>query len=146
MSKLKMWFEQWMLVSFAILVGIVIEGVAYRLIDGDPLSGFVLNWYQLLSVVLTGMVCGIPTVLLIDDDSPVKIPFVWRLMIHAAFLFIVVTVIGKIFDWYVSLSGFIMLTVIYVLVYAFVWFAALWLHKQEDSKINKALDEIRDKD
>ena len=52
-----------MMISFAILVGIILEGVVYCVFGGDPLSEFKLSWFQLLSIVLTGAVCSVPTVI-----------------------------------------------------------------------------------
>ena len=37
-------------------------------------------------------------------------------------------------------------SVIFFLVYAFVWLSSLWLDKQDEKKINRALDAIRDEE
>ncbi len=57
MSKLKLWLEQTMMISFAVFVGIMIEGLVYSLFFGDDLASFNLSWLQLLSVLLTGALC-----------------------------------------------------------------------------------------
>ena len=36
--------------------------------------------------------------------------------------------------------------VAHFLVFVFVWIVSLWFHKREESKINKALDDIRDEE
>ena len=56
MNRLKFWLEQTMTISFAILVGIILEGVVYLIFRGQNLEQFSLSWIQLLSIVLTGAV------------------------------------------------------------------------------------------
>ena len=146
MNKLKLWLEQTMTISFAILVGIIIEGVIYCVIWGDPLASFALSWLQLLSVVLTGALCSIPTLFWLTDSDVPKNKFIVRIILHCIFLYVIVSLFGWIFKWYVHLDGFIMMTVIFFLVYAFVWAVTLWFHKRDDNRINKALDDIRDEE
>lgn len=135
-----------MTISFAVLVGIVIEGLIYCLFGGDPLDEFKLSWIQLLSVVLTGAVCSVPTVIWLTDFDVPKNKFIVRLILHCIGLYAIVSVFGRIFNWYNKLDGFIFMTIIYFLVYIFVWVVSLWFHKRDDNKINKALDDIRDEE
>lgn len=135
-----------MTISFAVLVGIVIEGLIYCLFGGDPLDEFKLSWIQLLSVVLTGAVCSVPTVIWLTDFDVPKNKFIVRLILHCIGLYAIVSAFGWIFNWYNNLDGFIFMTIIYFLVYIFVWVVSLWFHKRDDNKINKALDDIRDED
>jgi hypothetical protein len=135
-----------MMISFAILVGIIIEGLVYCLFGGDPLSEFKLSWIQLLSVVLTGAVCSVPTVIWLTDTDMPKNKFIIRLILHCIGLYAIVIAFGRVFNWYNRLDGFIFMTIIYFLVYIFVWVVSLWFHKRDDNKINKALDDIRDEE
>lgn len=146
MSKLKIWLEQTMMISFAILAGIVIEGVVFYFIDGDSLDAFAMNWYQLLAVVLTGAVCALPSFIWFSEKEITKAQFIVKLIIHCASIYAVVSLIGWLFNWYSQLDGFILMSIIYVLVYIFVWLVTLWFHRRDDNKINKALDEIRDEE
>ena len=146
MNKVKLWLEQTMTISFAVLVGIVIEGLIYCLFGGDPLDEFKLSWIQLLSVVLTGAVCSVPTVIWLTDFDVPKNKFIVRLILHCIGLYAIVSVFGWIFNWYNKLDGFIFMTIIYFLVYIFVWVVSLWFHKRDVNKINKALDDIRDEE
>ncbi len=146
MNKFKLWLEQTMMISFAILVGIIIEGLIYCIFGGDPLSEFKLSWIQLLSVVLTGAVCSVPTVIWLTDTDIPKNKFILRLILHCIGLYAIVIAFGRVFNWYNQLDGFIFMTIIYFLVYAFVWVVTLWFHKRDDNKINKALDDIRDEE
>ena len=134
------------MISFAILVGIVLEGVVFLIIDGDPLSEMSLNWFQLLSIVLTGAVCSVVTVLLLCKENISKKAYLIRVIIHCILLYGVVILFGKFFAWYTKLDGFILVTIIYFLVYVFVWVATRFFQKQDDNKINKALGDIRDEE
>ena len=135
-----------MTISFAILVGIIIEGVVYAIFMGDELASFNLSWLQLLSIVLTGALCSVPTIIWLVDIDLSGSRFIVRLILHCIGLYAIVSVFGWIFKWYQHIDGFIMVTVIYFLTYAFVWLVSLWLHKRDDNKINKALDDIRDEE
>jgi hypothetical protein len=135
-----------MTISFAILVGIILEGVVYLIFRGESLASFSLSWIQLLSIVLTGAVCSVPTVIWLTDNDIPKNKFIVQLILHCIGLYAIVAVFGRIFNWYSQLNGFIMMTVIYFMVYVFVWLVSLWIHKREDNKINKALDDIRDEE
>ncbi len=146
MNKLKLWFLQTMMISFAILCGIVLEGVVFLIIDKDPLSSFSLNWFQLLSVPLTGAVCSLVTVLLLCRENLSKKAYMISVIIHCICLYGVVILFGKLFSWYTKMDGFILVTIIFFLVYVFVWIATRFLQKQDDNRINKALDSIRDEE
>lgn len=146
MNKLKLWLEQTMTISFAIYVGIIIEGLVYAM-KGDALTSFNLSWLQLVSVILTGAVCSLPTIfwLVSDTDIP-KNKYIVRIIFHCIGLYAVVSLFGWIFKWYTQIDGFIMITIIYFLVYVFVWCVSLWFHKRDENQINKALDDIRDEE
>lgn len=146
MNRLKFWLEQTMTISFAILVGIILEGVVYLIFKGQSLEQFSLSWIQLLSIVLTGAVCSVPTVIWLSDNDIPRNKFIVQLVLHCIGLYAIVAVFGRIFNWYSQANGFIMLSVIYFMVYVFVWLVSLWIHKREDNKINKALDDIRDEE
>ena len=146
MNKLKFWLEQTMMISFAILVGIILEGLAYCLLVGAPLASFSLTWLQLLSVVLTGALCSIPTLIWLQDKEYTKKQFMVRLILHCLGLYVIVSLFGLVFKWYTQIDGFVMMTLIFFMVYVFVWLVTLWFHKRDDNRINKALDEIRDEE
>ena len=146
MNRLKLWFEQTLTISFAIFVGIIIEGLVYSVFFGDDLAMFSLSWMQLLSVILTGALCSVLTVIfLIGPDIP-KNKYIVRIVLHCLGLYLIVSLFGWFFKWFTDLTGFIMVTILFFLVYVFVWAVSLWLHKRDDYKINKALDDIRDEE
>ncbi|MBR6484898.1 MAG: DUF3021 family protein [Clostridiales bacterium] len=143
---MKLWFEQTMTISFAIFVGIIIEGLVYCVFFGEDLAMFSLSWMQLLSVILTGTLCSVLTVIfLIGPDIP-KNKYIVRIVLHCLGLYLIVSLFGWFFKWFTDLTGFIMVTILFFLVYVFVWAVSLWLHKRDDYKINKALDDIRDEE
>ncbi|MBQ5769408.1 MAG: DUF3021 domain-containing protein [Clostridiales bacterium] len=144
MNKLKLWLEQTMMISFAIFVGIIIEGLVYSFM-GDNLADFNLTWLQLVSVILTGAVCSLPTLFWLTDDLP-KNKFIVRIILHCICLYAVVTLFGFVFKWFQHMDGFIFVTIIYFMVYIFVWLVTLWFHKRDENQINKALDDIRDEE
>lgn len=145
MNKLKLWLEQTMTISFAIYVGIIIEGLVYAM-KGDALTSFNLSWLQLVSVIITGAVCSLPTVFWLADTDIPKNKFTVRIILHCIGLYVIVSLFGWVFKWYLKIDGFIMMSVIYFLVYIFVWCVTLWFHKRDENKINKALDDIRDEE
>ena len=146
MNKLKLWFEQTTITSFAIFVGIIIEGLVNRVIFGDDLFQFSLSWFQILSVILTGALCSILTILFLTDMNISRNKFIVRIVLHCLGLYLIVSLFGWFFKWFTKPSGFIMVSVIFVLVYVFVWTVSLWIHKRDDYKINKALNGIRDEE
>ena len=135
-----------MMISFAILTGIIIEGLVYTIFFGDDLASFSLSWLQLLSIVLTGALCSVPTVLFLTDTDIPKQKYIVRIVLHCLGLYLIVGIFGWLFKWFTELSGFIMVTVIFFLVYVFVWIVSIWLYKRDDKKINMALDDIRDEE
>ena len=146
MNKFKLWLEQTMMISFAILVGIIIEGFCYTAFGGDPLYEFKMDWLQMVSIVLTGAVCSLPTVIwLMDTDMP-KNKYIVRIVLHCIGLYAIVSLFGLVFKWYTQIDGFIFMSIIYFAVYIFVWVVSLWFHKRDDNTINKALDDIRDEE
>ena len=145
MNKFKLWLEQTMMISFAIFVGIIIEGLVYSFM-GDSLADFNMTWVQLVSVILTGAVCSLPTVFWLADTDIPKNKFIIRIILHCIGLYVVVCLFGWVFKWFVKFDGFIMMTVIYFLVYIFVWCVSLWFYKRDENQINKALDDIRDEE
>lgn len=144
MNKIKLWLEQTMMISFAIFVGIIIEGLVYSFM-GDNLADFNLTWLQLVSVILTGAVCSLPTLFWLIDDLP-RNKFIVRIILHCICLYAVVAVFGFVFKWFQHMDGFIFMTIIYFMVYVFVWLMTLWFHKRDENQINKALDDIRDEE
>ena len=137
MSKLKMLFTQASFISVGIFLGVGITQFIYHLMDDT----YAPEWYFILSVLFTSILCALPSLLLCDENAK---HFKLRLAVHFCILFAAVWLLGFLFKWYTNLFEYIVVMGIFVCVYAFTWFAMLWTYKHDDKQINSALDSIRD--
>jgi len=139
---LKKLFVQSMAISTSILFLNGISAVIQHLRGTD----LVLQWYHPLTIVLVGILCAVPTILLRDSDTWDRKTFLLRVSLHCLALYAVIAGAGYLFGWYIDAESFLSVSVIFFLVYAFVWVSSLWLDKQDEKKINRALDAIRDEE
>ncbi len=139
---LKKIFMQSLMISTGILAVVTVEGIFYHLI-GDDVS---FSWNLPLSILLTGILCAVPTVLLLKEEVVSTRSFVLRIVIHTISLYFLVILMGYLFGWYSKWDGFLFVTGGYFFVYAFVWIANILMNKQEQKEINRALDHIRDEE
>ena len=140
MNMAKKMFVQSMAISTGILL---LNGINMVLqhFDGQDV---VLLWYHPLSIVLTGILCALPTILLRNmEEWPAKV-FWRRVALHGLSLYAIVIGMGWLFGWYQELDGFIGVSIVFLLVYGFVWLSSRWMDKQDAKKINQALEAIRD--
>ena len=142
MSAAKKLFVQSMVISTSILFLNGINAVFQHFAGND----IVLQWYHPISIVLTGVFCSLPTVFLLDWDQWDRKRLWPRVALHGLALYAAVTAAGWLFKWYMDMEGFISLSIIFFVIYAFVWLSSHWLDKQDEKKINQALDEIRDRE
>ena len=142
MNILKKLFVQSMVISTSILFLNGISAVIQHFRGTD----LVLQWYHPLTIVLVGILCAVPTILLRDSDTWDRKTFLLRVSLHCLALYAVIAGAGYLFGWYIDAESFLSVSVIFFLVYAFVWVSSLWLDKQDEKKINRALDAIRDKE
>lgn len=140
MNITKKLFVQSMAISTAILFLNGINAVIRHLAGND----ITMQWYDPISIVLTGVFCSLPTILLRDYEQWDRKTFWIRLLIHCLLLYAIVIGAGRLFKWYTDTESFVSVSVIFFIVYTFVWFFSYWLDKQDEKKINHALDEIRD--
>ena len=142
MKTVKKLFVQSMIISTSILflngINAVIQHFA-----GNDIS---LQWYHPITIVLTGILCALPTALLADMDRWDRKTFRFRITLHCLALYAVVIGAGWLFRWYDDTESLISVSVIFFMVYGIVWLSGLWLDKQDEKKINHALDEIRDRE
>ena len=139
MSYLKMLFTQASFISVGIFLGVGITQFIYHLMD----DSYAPEWYFILSVLFTGVLCSLPSLLLCGENIK---HFKLRLAIHFAVLFAAVSFLGFVFKWYTNILGYAVVMGIFICVYAFTWFAMLWVYKHDDKQINTALDSIRDEE
>ena len=140
MNITKKLFVQSMAISTAILFLNGINAVIQHFAGND----ITLQWYHPVSIVLTGILCALPTVLLRDMDQWDRKTFWIRVSVHCLLLYAVVIGAGWLFRWYDNTESFISVSIIFFIVYVFVWLSSHWLDKQDEKKINHALDTIRD--
>jgi hypothetical protein len=145
MNRLQLIFEQTMLVSFMVLCYISVYGLLALSGKGQ---GF--DWYIPGSVVLASFLCSLVTVLLLytaaenKDESPVN--YYIRVILHFVLLYGLIMGFGYLFYWYRGRVGFILTSLIYVLIYAGAWIGTLILFRRDEKLISDALDKIRDEE
>ena len=142
MNAAKKLFVQSMMISTSILFLNGINAVIQHFAGND----IVLQWYHPISIVLIGVLCALPTVLLLDWEQWDKKTLWFRVALHCLALYAAVIGAGWLFQWYTDAEGFIAMSVIFFIIYVFVWLSSHWLDKQDEKKINRALDEIRDRE
>ena len=140
MNIVKKLFIQVMIIATSILflngINMVIQHFA-----GHDLT---LQWYHPVSIILTAVLCALPTILLRDSDQWERKTFWRRIPLHCLSLYAVVAGAGWLFWWYDNVESWISVSVIFFIIYVFVWLSGHWLDKQDEKKINHALDTIRD--
>ena len=139
MSKLKMVFLQTSFISLGIFLAV---GVAQTVMHflGNTYS---TEWYFLLSVILAGVLCSLPSFILCIEKIK---PFFIRILIQFITVFAAVSLLGWLFKWYTNIIGYLFVILIFVCVYVFVWVMTKWFYVKEDKEINNALDSIRDEE
>ena len=130
--------------SMAISTGILFLNGINAVIQHFSGNDITLQWYHPITIVMTGILCALPTVLLRDEDQWDRKTFWIRVSVHCLSLYAIVIGAGRLFGWYTDPVSFISVSIIFFLVYAFVWLTSHWLDKQDEKKINHALDTIRD--
>lgn len=139
MEKLKYLFQQIMMISFGILIGITVEGIFY----GKEIA---FEWYHPLSILMTGVVCSLPGLFLWGGDELPRRKYMFRIVLHFLVLFALVMGIGKLARWYTMWVGALFIAVEFIFVYIFVWVATTWMGHVDGKHINNALDGIRDEE
>lgn len=144
MSKAKLVFNQTLMISTAILFGLGIQALVLHILGDVEMLEW--NWYIPLSIIFTGLLCSIPSVLIIDWEGLSHRQVIIRILLHFISILAVVTLCGYLFRWYTCWQYYIPILVLYVLIYCFVWVATGWLSKADENRINEALKDIRDQE
>ena len=132
------------MISTAVLFGLGIQALVEAILYGD--LEIIWDWYTPFSIIFTGFLCALPSVIFLDEDGLSQKGFGVKLVIHFMALLGVVSLCGKLFGWYSTLRAYLWIAGMYVIIYFFVWIATFWLAKNDENKINKALDDIRDEE
>ena len=142
MEKLKILFQQTLMISTGILFFTGINGLVSHLMGVD----FYFAWYYPLTIIFLGFLCALPTFLFIMSEWSGQKHFLSNVIPHCLSVWAIVSIAGRILKWYSTLRQFLMVTMEYILIYIFVWLASMWLIRAEDKKINRALTDIQDKE
>ena len=144
MKKWRLIFMQTLMISTGILFGVGVQALVGHLQTGSETLSW--QWYIPLSIIFTGFLCSLATLLLREDDGKDITRSRLRIVLHFLLLFGVVAGCGYLFGWYDSAAGFAVIGGMYVLIYGFVWAASIWMGKADEKKINEAIDGIRDEE
>ncbi|SEA00665.1 Protein of unknown function [Lachnospiraceae bacterium NK3A20] len=144
MNKVKMIFTQTIMISSVMLFAFGIMALKERIFHGTQTIEW--PWYMPLAVVFTGFVCALPTFLVTSLDGISRRELRLRILLHFLLLGGIVSLCGYLLGWYATPKGWAEVLVIYVLIYAFVWLATIWLAKSDEKKINRAIRDIQDRE
>lgn len=141
MKYLKVIFLQALLITVGITFAISLEGLIEHL-KGEEMF---FQWYMPGSAIVGGIACAIPSALLLMNVfEKTKKQFIIRVTIHCVLLYVINSLIGWLFKWFTTWTGFIFVSISYFAVYVFAWVGGFIINRQEDKEINEALKDIRD--
>ena len=118
MNRLKLIFSQTLMISTGILFGLGIQGMIDMVAHEDVT--IVWEWYIPFSIIFTGFLCSIPSVIFLDDEGIAKLKFSIKVTIHFLAMLGVVSICGKLFGWYTELREYLYILAMYVVIYFFV--------------------------
>ncbi len=144
MNKAKLIFNQTLMISTAILFGMGVRTGILFLAKGKEMLTW--EWYIPLSIVLVGFFCSLASLLLYNDFEGNRAKTRIRIALHFVLVLVIVSLFGYLFHWYSDLTEYLLIVIMYILIYAFVWFATVWIMKADEKKINEAINEIRDEE
>lgn len=144
MGKLKIIFYQTLMISTAILFGIGVQMVILHFAFGTEYLGW--PWYIPLTIVLTGFLCSIPTLLILSTDNLSRKAALVRTVLHFILVGGIVTGCGFLFGWYTTWSEYAPILVMYVIIYIIVWVTTAWMGKEDEKRINEAIKDFRDEE
>lgn len=141
-EKIKVIFIQMLMIATGIVAVMSIEGIVYHL-NNDT---YVLEWYHPVSILIAAFLCSIPSLLLSGYEQWPLRKIILGIITHCLVLYLIIIGMGYVFRWFTVLSGFLLLTIGYLLVYIFVWAGTMWICKRDAKIINDALSYIRDEE
>ncbi|MCR5670189.1 MAG: DUF3021 domain-containing protein [Butyrivibrio sp.] len=145
MKKIKVIMQQTMLVSFLVLCVVSLYGLFIM-----RTNEWCFDWYTPGSIVVASFCCSVVTVLLLYGDLYDKAPSVFRInvltLIHFVLMYVIIMAFGKLFHWYNKAQGFILISVIFVVVYAGAWIGTGIMFWHDEKIISDALDNVRDEE
>lgn len=143
MKKMKLLFQQALMISVGILFAIGVDGAVNK-IRGQEEA--VWLWYTPFAVILTGFLCALPTFIFWIPKTWGKADFPIRIGIHFLILFGMVSLAGYFFGWYRYIGEYLFVMTAYVVIYLLVWIGSVLLMRHDENCINKRLESIRDEE
>ncbi len=145
MNRIKIIIEQTMMVSFMVLCYVSIYGLlAMKKYD------YTFDWDIPGSIVLASFMCSVVTVFFLYDfdekNEQSKVRGWVSLILHFVLLYFVIMGFGYLCHWYRGTSGFIVTSVIYVIIYFGAWAGTTLIFRHDSKIISEALDKVRDED
>lgn len=145
MKKLKIVMEQTMLVSFLVLCAVSIYGLLVM-----KKNEWSFDWYTPGSILVSSFLCSLVTVLLIYNDKYDKelssLMHNLVTLLHFVLMYIIIIVFGHLCNWYTTMHGFALISVIFVVVYAAAWVGTGIMFRHDEKLISDALESVRDKE
>ena len=92
MRKWKLIFSQTLMISTGILFGVGVQALIQHLNTG--IKNLEWQWYIPLSIILTGFLCALATLFLLEDEGRSVSQSRIRIVLHFIFLFLVVAGCG----------------------------------------------------
>ena len=144
MNRAKLIFNQTLMISTAILFGMGIRTAVHFATADEYMINW--QWYIPLSIIAVGFLCALASLILYDDSATGKVNMRVRVCLHCILVLAIVSLSGHFFNWYSSLAEYLIIVIMYIIIYAFVWIATVWMLKVDEKKINDAISEIRDEE
>ena len=145
MKKLKIVMEQTMLVSFLVLCAVSIYGLLVM-----KKNEWSFDWYTPGSILVSSFLCSLVTVLLIYNDKYDKelssLMHNLVTLLHFVLMYIIIIAFGHLCNWYTTMHGFALISVIFVAVYAAAWVSTGIMFRHDEKLISDALESVRDKE
>lgn len=142
MAKLKILIQQVFMISTGILLIEGINGAALHFMGKD----YSFEWYEPFSIILLSILCAIPTLFFILNESGKQRNSILNIVLHCLSIWIITMIIGGIFEWYNTIYRFLAISIECISLYVLVWLTSLWFVRIEDRKINQALKDIQDEE
>ena len=67
-------------------------------------------------------------------------------LLHFILMYVIIIAFGHICNWYTTINGFILITIIFIIVYGAAWIGTGLMFRYDEKLISDALDNVRDKD
>ena len=121
--------------SMAIATGILFLNGINAVIQHFAGNDMTLQWYHPITIVLTGVFCSLPTILLRDYEQWDRKTFWLRVSVHCLLLYAIVAGAGWLFKWYTDPESFVSVSVIF-----FIWKSSKDFILLQESFIRQCLD------